>query len=248
MSNHTLTPGQRVEHDATGELGTLTSTNGVSAVVQWDTTGGKNPADILPVTDLVAAFLPGDRVSDRGNGRLGAVADDPAMTAEYPGMVPVHWDNGYRTVAAPSILAPVAAGIEGLPASEIAAELERRGVPLPPAGFHPDTTGTTALVGPGYATDSWRVLTQWTPDAGVTYCIDSDHGIWTAAEVAELPKALASIRREMDRAASVEYLRTRPELASKKVTVTELCQAAEAQGIGWGAMAEAWGIVTGNQL
>lgn len=50
------------------------------------------------------SFIPGDRVSDSGNGRLGTVADDPAMATEYPGMIPVHWDNGYRTVAAPSIL------------------------------------------------------------------------------------------------------------------------------------------------
>ena len=52
MSQHTLTPGERVVHDATGERGTLISTNGISAVVEWDSTGGKNPADILPVADL----------------------------------------------------------------------------------------------------------------------------------------------------------------------------------------------------
>ncbi|MDQ0094414.1 hypothetical protein [Paeniglutamicibacter psychrophenolicus] len=52
MSNHTFTPGDTVIHAATDERGTLISTNGVSAVVEWDTTGGKNPAGILPVTDL----------------------------------------------------------------------------------------------------------------------------------------------------------------------------------------------------
>lgn len=58
MSNHTFTPGQRVEHDATGVRGTLTSTNGVSAVVQWDAAGVAMPADILPVTDLVQPAAP----------------------------------------------------------------------------------------------------------------------------------------------------------------------------------------------
>lgn len=53
MSNHTFTPGDTVVHDATGVRGTLTSTNGVSAVVQWDAAGVAMPADILPVTDLV---------------------------------------------------------------------------------------------------------------------------------------------------------------------------------------------------
>lgn len=129
MSKHTFTPSDTVVHDATGERGTLISTNGYSAVVEWDTTGGKNPADILPVTDLepFAEFTPGDRVSDHGNGRLGVVADDAALSAKYPGYFPVQWDNGTRTVAAPSILAPVAPGIESVPTAELETEAIKRG-------------------------------------------------------------------------------------------------------------------------
>ena len=55
MSNHTYTPGDPVIHDTTGEHGTLTSTNQVSAVVEWNGAGGNKPADILPVTDLEPA-------------------------------------------------------------------------------------------------------------------------------------------------------------------------------------------------
>lgn len=89
-------------------------------------------------------FTPGQRVSDTGKNITGTVADDPKMRREYPGMVPVHWDNGDRSVASPSILAPAPwgdietwdqvranedpapAGLEAFTDAEIQAELDRR--------------------------------------------------------------------------------------------------------------------------
>lgn len=116
MNKHTFMPGSRVRAFPNGETGTVAESAPRYATlpgfvpVIFDGHDKARPcsADNLVILKPAATFIPGERVSDRGNGRLGTVADDPAMTAEYPGMVPVHWDNGYRTVAAPSILEPVA--------------------------------------------------------------------------------------------------------------------------------------------
>jgi hypothetical protein len=203
MPNHTFTPGELVVHETTGERGILTSTNGYSAVVEWDSTGGKNPADILPVTDIepAPAFSPGDRVSDTGNGHLGTVADDPAMIAEYPGMIPIHWDNGYRTVANPSILAPVAAGIEHFSDEDLRAELAHRGIDIPPANFTLDvrTSEPAELIfewsGPAHHAATWEITTQWNDDEGLTYFIDhADNKPWTPAELDAMQTALAELR------------------------------------------------------
>lgn len=207
MFNHTLTPGQPVVHEATGERGILTSTNGYSAVVEWDSTGGKNPADILPVTDLepVAEFSPGDRVSDRGNGRLGTVADDPAMLDKYPGYFPVLWDGDTGSVAHPSILAPVAAGIEHVSDEDLRAELARRGVDTPPACFtlNVRTSEPAELLfewsGPAHHAATWEITTQWNEDEGLTYFIDhADNEPWTPAELDGMQAALAELRSSIE--------------------------------------------------
>lgn len=204
MSKSTFTPGELVVHEATGERGTLISTNQVSAVVEWDTTGGKNPADILPVSDIepaAAQFSPGDRVSDRGNGRLGTVADDPAMLEEYPGYFPVLWDGDTRSVAHPSILAPVAAGIEHVPDADLRAELASRGIATPPVGFTLDAAaeameaGLGEYDGPKHIAATWEISAAWNKSEGLTYFIDhTPSGPWTPAELDTMQTALAELR------------------------------------------------------
>lgn len=70
-------------------------------------------------------FTTGARVRDTGKNITGTVADDPAMVLAWPGMIPVHWDNGDRSVASPSILAP-AAGLDAFTDTELEAELQSR--------------------------------------------------------------------------------------------------------------------------
>ena len=253
MSKLTLTPGTRVRVFPEGTKGTIVDTPAITeqfrgfVAVAFDGADKASPCSpdnlVIIEPEAPAEFPPGTRVTDAGNGRLGTVADDPEMTAEYPGMIPVHWDNDWRSCAAPSILAPVADGIEKFSESEIVEELERRGVPLPPAGFKMDTAGTTVFVGPEHVADTWRVLTHWTPQDGIRYCLDTDESVWTPAQVEALPAALESIKQEIDLAAALVHLRSHPKLAMSTVTVNDLITAAQGQGLGWGAMAEAWGTL-----
>lgn len=222
-------------------------------------------------------FTPGQRVSDKQTGKLGTVAKDPTMTAEYPEMIPVHWDNGWRSCAAPAILAPVALNIEHVPDADLAAEIVKRGLeangwgnlepwePTPPAGFRREIfmqcgedgydpcepygecehEQDITFGGPGYCESAdWRVSTQWTPESGIFYMITHDGlGIWTPEEIVALPKAIEAVKYKIDLDAALEYLGKHSELTKEKVTINRLCEAAQSEGLNWGAMAEAWTIL-----
>jgi hypothetical protein len=55
-----------------------------------------------------ADFKTGTRVCfDDDSSKFGVVMDDNAGRAEYPGFVPVQWDNGYRTMAYAARLIPI---------------------------------------------------------------------------------------------------------------------------------------------
>lgn len=51
----------------------------------------------------MTTLTPGTRIRDWQTGRTGTVVED-AKTAEYHGFIPIHWDNGDRTLAHPSVL------------------------------------------------------------------------------------------------------------------------------------------------
>ena len=51
----------------------------------------------------MSSFKVGDVIQD-GAGMMGVVVDDPAMVAEYPGMVPVRWSSDWVTVTNPATL------------------------------------------------------------------------------------------------------------------------------------------------
>lgn len=162
----------------------------------------------LVVHEPVSEFSPGDRVSDRGNGRLGTVADDPAMIDEYPGFFPVEWDGGTVSVAHPSILAPVAAGLDQFSDEDLRAELAQRGVDFPPACFTLDvrTSEPAELIfewsGPAHHADKWEITTQWNEDEGLTYFVDhADNKPWTPAELDAMQTALTQLRSDIEGAA-----------------------------------------------
>lgn len=162
----------------------------------------------LVVHQPVSEFNPGDRVSDRGNGRLGTVADDPTMIAEYPGLFPVLWDGGTRSVAHPSILEPVADGIENVSDADLHAELAHRGIGTPPADFTLDvrTSEPSELIfewsGPARQAATWEITTQWNDDEGLTFFIDhADNKPWTPEELDAMQSALAELRSNIETAA-----------------------------------------------
>lgn len=192
MTQNTLKPGDRVVHEATGERGILTSTNGVSAVVQWDSTGGKNPADILPVTDLepahdgIEAFTDAeieDEITRRGMDAPAGFASELFMDCasefgdacepfgecdhgrEYLFIGPEHYDNvtGWGVTT------------QWTP---------KRGI------FH--------------------------------MVFHSGDGTWTPEELDALTEATATIKREIGLAAALVHVRKNPHLLSDKVTVREL--------------------------
>lgn len=109
MNKTTFSPGDRVEHDATGTLGTIQSTNNISAVIDWDEGSAYTPGDILPIEDLLHAHkfpigstvvmnqevCPFDNVE--GTGTVVAMPDSRQLD-HYPalGFVAVRWHDQER--------------------------------------------------------------------------------------------------------------------------------------------------------
>ena len=213
-------------------------------------------------------FTPGQRVRAFPGGRIGIVVDVDAETAaNYPGFTHLQYDGDEGvSLCDTQKLMPLdrAIELESFTDDALKAELALRTI-QPPAGFRTETfmecgrdgydpcepygecghEKDITYMGPGhYEAKGWRISTQWTPRRGIFYILDHDEpGIWTPEEIEELPEALKKVSYKIDLDAALEYMSNHPELTKEKITINRLCEAAQREGLNWGAMAEAWTIL-----